>query len=122
MPKVHAGNKHPKTEHLKATQWKPGQSGNPKGRPPRPSFLDVLAHELGEPEDLKAIVQKYLALCKKGDLKALIDLADRLDGKATQRTEYAASDGTEIVLRLPGELRPEKAETNGNGSGSGKRV
>lgn len=29
MPK---GNPNPKTEHLKATQWKPGQSGNPKGR------------------------------------------------------------------------------------------
>lgn len=29
-----------KTEHLKPWQFKPGQSGNPKGRPPGPSLKE----------------------------------------------------------------------------------
>jgi hypothetical protein len=36
---------HPK---MIANQWKPGQSGNPKGKPPRPSFESIVRKVLDE--------------------------------------------------------------------------
>ena len=35
-------------EHLKPYQWRPGQSGNPAGRPKKKSFLEVLRDVLQE--------------------------------------------------------------------------
>ena len=38
-----------RADHLHATRWKPGQSGNPKGRTPRKRFREAFEAELQKP-------------------------------------------------------------------------
>lgn len=79
--------------------WPPGQSGNPRGRPPKSlSLTSSLKDKLGElcPEDiekakvenraprtwLQVIVDSTLTLAASGNEKALMLVFDRIDGKA----------------------------------------
>jgi hypothetical protein len=71
--------------------WQPGQSGNPGGRPKEKPFRDALRMEAlalarGEKADhpagsLRANAQ---ALLLKGDVAAIREIADRLDGRVPQ--------------------------------------
>ena len=74
----------------KATQFKPGESGNPDGRPKKGnSWKDVLdeamgqTHKVGgEEKTLKQIISDVLSKkALKGDLKAIEMIMNRLDGK-----------------------------------------
>lgn len=66
----------------KATQFQPGQSGNPGGRPRRKPFLEELEKQLAQnPKILPLIVKKAIDLAKDGELKAITELRDVLDGK-----------------------------------------
>ncbi len=62
-------------------RWSKGHSGNPAGRKPGPSFLEVVRRLLEKGTTLEVIVKAYLDAAKDGGLKAIMDLADRLDGK-----------------------------------------
>jgi len=66
-------NKHP------AASWKPGQSGNPNGRPKKgEAVTDILRDTV----DKQALVNKLVELAmEKGDFAALRYAIDRLDGK-----------------------------------------
>src|SRR5262245_43757219 len=71
--------------------WKQGQSGNPGGRPKEKPFRDALrmeAHALARAEkadhpdgSLRANAQLLLL---KGDVAAIREIADRLDGRVPQ--------------------------------------
>lgn len=83
----------PKPENVEPYKFKPGQSGNPNGRPKKLPELDhLLAEVLGEESgnEAKAILQALLTKAKKGDVRAAEVLFDRAYGKAkqdvTQRT------------------------------------
>lgn len=78
------------------TRWKPGQSGNPSGRPKGSGRLSkALAHLLGEryPDDpldrtyAEVISERIAQAAAKGDVAAMREIADRTEGKATQRIE-----------------------------------
>ena len=71
--------------------WKPGQSGNPKGRPPKNiSFTSILKAEIlkSNPEDnrkrtwAQLIVLATMKLAIKGNATALKEVWDRIDGRA----------------------------------------
>jgi hypothetical protein len=64
-------------------QWKPGQSGNPAGRPPGKPYLSDALRRLLEaaPEKLDGIAEVLLLLAMKGDLGAIRELWDRTEGK-----------------------------------------
>lgn len=72
--------------------FQPGQSGNPSGRPKIKPFQDmlnrVLAREEGDPAQgktsLERVVIKFVAKALEGDVPAIRDMADRLDGKPAQ--------------------------------------
>lgn len=50
---------------------------------------------------LDALAEKLLALCDNGELGALKELGDRVDGKAVQGLEHSGPDGGAIkVLRV----------------------
>ncbi len=88
--------------------WKKGQSGNPNGRPPKPSsIISILKEELRKPSGLKegesweqAIVRLWLAMVGDGDMKALKELLDRIYGKPAESLQLSGPGGKEITLRV----------------------
>lgn len=87
--------------------WKPGQSGNPKGRPPKgQSFAEIL-RQVGEEftpvpgiEDkiskMEAISRKLWAEASKGEAWAIRELLDRIDGKPKQN--IVSENESKIVI------------------------
>ena len=73
--------------------WEPGQSGNPAGKKPgtlkeRP-YRDALRMEIAAADDfkgLRAIARAHLEKARSGDMAAIKELADRIDGKPTQES------------------------------------
>lgn len=88
-------NYNPKTSHLKVSQWKKGQSGNPKGKPTgehRSTVLkrlmstkqDVKNPLTGKVEKLTIAEQMDIAIILKarsGDLNAYRIILEILEGK-----------------------------------------
>lgn len=70
----------------KESQFKPGQSGNPKGQPRKtPEIEELLAEVLGEDgSEAKLIIQALIKKAKKGDVRAAEVVFDRAFGKAKQ--------------------------------------
>lgn len=70
------------------TPFKPGQSGNPGGRPKTKPFRDALRRLLeAAGDDTEKLDKLALALYGKaleGDVPAAREIGDRLDGKVTQ--------------------------------------
>lgn len=50
-------------------------------------------------EALDELAEKLLALCDEGDLAALKELGDRLDGKAAQTTAITGADGGPVEVK-----------------------
>lgn len=78
------------------TPFKPGESGNPKGRPKKlPKIDDLLADVLGEDEnsgEAKAILEALVKRAKvKGGDKAAEILLDRAFGKPKQQVEQTTT-------------------------------
>ncbi len=90
----------------KATQWKKGQSGNPKGRPKNGLCLTSIAKaKLGEkaPDDpdgrtwAQLIVDQWLAqtLSNPSYFKELLE---RIEGKVPQALEHTGAEGGPIMI------------------------
>ena len=63
-------------------KWQKGQSGNPKGRPSQKPFKEALSALAGKsPEALAQAAAALMARAMTGDVAALKEVADRLDGK-----------------------------------------
>lgn len=84
------------TENLKP--FKKGQSGNPKGRPPKPKCIPDLLRKIGDEDckngntNLEEMCAKVWSLGVKGERWAVEWLADRMEGKPTQTTLTATAD------------------------------
>lgn len=68
-------------------RWKPGQSGNPAGRPKSKPFKDALQAILDDPHMLAKTAAALVARSHNGDVGAIKEIADRLDGKVTDTLE-----------------------------------
>ncbi len=94
-----------RTANLKP--WKPGQSGNPGGRPKRDMAAEI-ARAIFE-RDAEAIERVFAAALRKGDTAVFRALADRAYGKPRQQVEHTGEAGdplqNSIVVRFvqPGE-------------------
>jgi len=80
------------------TQWKPGQSGNPAGRPKSKPFKDALAAIIKE-VGLEGAARALVAKANEGDIPALRELADRMDGKVAQAI-IGDNDADPLTVRL----------------------
>ena len=79
------------------TQFKPGKSGNPKGRPPKEYCLTDILKDQGNLEDVEsgdkkisrkqAIAQKLWAMAMSGDVQAMKYLYDRVDGRPRESVD-----------------------------------
>lgn len=74
------------TEHTENTSkpwlWKPGQSGNPGGRPKRKYITDALKECLeSNPEELRKMAQAAIREALNGNIRAFQEIADRTEGK-----------------------------------------
>lgn len=71
-------NPHPKTDHLKETQWKPGQTGNAAGKPRGTKHISTWIQDLANDEEFEANIldaKKGLIEYKGAPLKAIISVA-----------------------------------------------
>lgn len=75
--------------------FEPGQSGNPKGNPPRKIWIAALNRAIAQDDGirLRQAAEKLLDLAADGDVPALRELGDRLDGKPTQQLDLANANG-----------------------------
>jgi CO/xanthine dehydrogenase Mo-binding subunit len=78
--------------------WKPGQSGNPGGRPKRDLAAEI-ARAIFE-ENSEAITSALAAELKKGNAKVFAALADRAYGKPRQQIEWMGEDGGPVETRV----------------------
>jgi len=103
-----------------STRFRPGQSGNPSGRPI--SIINFINRELkkkvkidGTGETIKkaeAVAKRLVQMAYNGDVTAIKELIDRTEGKAAQRIELDANiQSTEtkinIDIRAQIQLDPE---------------
>jgi hypothetical protein len=80
-----------------ATRFKPGQSGNPGGRPKGRTLLKTirdLLYERGDPEALEKIANGYIDAMKRGSFPHLKEFIDREEGKVPDRV--ANADGSNL--------------------------
>lgn len=78
--------------------WKPGESGNPKGGPPKSVCLTSRAREILEkhPERLEKMAEQWLKQVERGKTEARRDLQDRTEGKSPDKLEVSGPGGEPI--------------------------
>lgn len=81
-----------------------GKSGNPGGRPKSKPFREALDMEIAAAGDdhklLRKIARKLLDRAEKGDLTAIMAIADRLDGRPVQAIENGEDGAFEVINRI----------------------
>ena len=109
--------KQSRTAHLKDHQWKKGESGNPKGRPPGTytalsSLLREKLIEITDPETQKTVamevVEKWVNNVKGGKEKSLEMMLDRTEGKVTEHI-ITESTGAIVVAEAKGKTNKQIA-------------
>ena len=70
--------------------WKPGQSGNPYGRPK--VLTDEIRRRLSEPETVRQIVDSCIARARAGSIEHLRFLADRTEGLLVKEVRVETRD------------------------------
>ena len=92
--------------------WKKGQSGNPKGRPPKAAILtpllEIEIEKVCEGDKLgrtykELIVLATMRLAIKGHPVALKEIYNRLDGAALERIELTGAAGGPIETSSVGD-------------------
>jgi hypothetical protein len=70
--------------------FQPGQSGNPSGTKPNKPWREAInralarAEQSGDFKDLNKLADRLLELASTGDIAALKEVGDRLDGRPAQ--------------------------------------
>ena len=80
--------------------FEPGQSGNPSGNAPKKIWIAALNRAIAQDDGvrLRAAAEKLLDLAAAGEIPALRELGDRLDGKAAQTVLGSGEDGEHELL------------------------
>lgn len=90
---------------------KTGAAANPNGRPKRAWTVQGLIEDAMEEADetgvpaKKLIYQKLVKLAKNGDIQAIRELNDRLDGKPVQKNVLAGDEENPIRVDITATLK-----------------
>lgn len=94
-----------------STAFKPGQSGNPKGRPKKAFFIpDILKDLLAKPDSydpdskktaLQGICKKAIDQARGGDRDARNWISERTEGKVKDRIEHSGGFLVTRTVILP---------------------
>lgn len=79
-----------------------GNDNRVKGKRWQTAIDNALAKRGSRADGIQALdvlAEKLLALAEDGDLGALKELGDRLDGKAVQQSEISGPDGSAIPMQ-----------------------
>jgi len=73
-------------------RWKPGQSGNPKGRPKDKPITAALRElmDRNDGEAIKALAAVALKNALKGDFRFAKEILERVDGKVAEQLDLNA--------------------------------
>lgn len=88
----------------KDKQFKPGQSGNPTGRPKKLPELDKLLAEVFGDNEMELILKAMYSRALKGDTRAADIILNRVYGKSQDRVDVTTNGkdlptSKEIVFR-----------------------
>lgn len=99
--------KAPDTSRSRSTRFKPGQSGNPKGRPKKIPDLDKLMRDVfgstdegGQRSGMRSVLLALKRKANRGDVKAIQLILDRAYGKAkaTISLEHSGAVGFDPTM------------------------
>jgi hypothetical protein len=84
-------------------RFKPGAEwkGNAGGRPKRKPLTQALEYVYANPKEAIAAAKAMARKIRKGDVRAFAEVADRIEGKVTDREESAKPTVRVIVLDVP---------------------
>lgn len=96
-----------------ATRFKPGQSGNPKGRPKSITLSEAYRRELAkvDPNDperrsfAEVLAEQMIIKAMSGDVSALRELGDRTEGKARQSIALSMEKREQLEQAIDGIIR-----------------
>jgi len=80
-------------------RWKPGESGNLKGRPKKRVFSEYAREHLTD-EIAKELFDKMMSLVREGNTVALRELLDRTEGRPKQTFEHEGSIISDVNVRI----------------------
>lgn len=110
---LHSSDKQSKNSQVgygrppKGRPFKPGVSGNPKGRPKKKLLSEALRDLLGaaagklDLTNAEAIAKAIVAEAKKGDVKAFSAIADRTEGKPEQKKTVDENRTITVIFERP---------------------
>jgi Family of unknown function (DUF5681) len=98
------------------TQFQPGQSGNPSGRPRTKPITDRLREALEEIGDdgrplAEAVMRQWLSMVADGDVSALRELLDRVEGTVVQGLKHEHDGGLTIRVEYADDVITPAAST-----------
>ena len=111
-------------EQLRDTRWKPGQSGNPKGRSKRPSFESVVASILDEKipntdtTKRETVARVFVDMLMKRNGQMIREYLAR-DWPAVQKHEVDLPGADEAALDAALARLTAQSKTNGSARGNG---
>lgn len=102
-----------------STAFKPGQSGNPNGRPPKGYSITEMMKEMlnGDLELKKKIGSVIAEKALQGDITAIKTLWNYMDGMPPQEMELHGKDGQPLISfpgNFIGGLNQTPTETTGS--------
>ena len=88
-----------------STRWKPGQSGNPNGRPHDPLALE-LRKRWDQPGRTKALIDALEAAINAGDIERLKLAWERAYGKLATPTEISGGLTHRVIVEADADALP----------------